>query len=178
MCFFPEIYWTRPVDTVKFPPSKVIIPQITIDDFLHQAASNIFAILQDPPSTIVLQLKVGCETRYGFQKLASPIKITTKLPKLPSTFNTNIEVVNKQKFWKFVHQYIEQQGKKTILHNQMMFHLRGCRILATNLQNLRGWNPRENLVIIYEGMVSYRYLKQVTTLKKALIIHHLSEVGQ
>ena len=52
-CHFPQTRATRDVDTVIFFPSIIPFPQIKIDEFLCQAASDRVSILQNTPSNTV-----------------------------------------------------------------------------------------------------------------------------
>ena len=109
MCYFSETRSTWPVDTLTFPPSKVPIPKVNLEDFLQQAATNIVSILQDPPSTTKLGLKAGDERKNALLELSDILKQSDPLPKLPEN-TTN--VIRKNKFKTFLNQYLKQQKKK------------------------------------------------------------------
>ena len=70
-CYFPQTKATRDVDTVTFFPTNVPFPKIKIEDFLRQAASDIFTILQHPPSTTVPSPQAGNTTQNSLLQLAT-----------------------------------------------------------------------------------------------------------
>ena len=49
--YFTKSKATRDTDMVKISPKVVPMPQVELEDFLRQAASDIITILTDPPST-------------------------------------------------------------------------------------------------------------------------------
>ena len=58
-CFFPKTRSERDVNTVTFFPKAIKFPEIHLDDFLKQAATDIIAILTSPPSTTTPSLHAG-----------------------------------------------------------------------------------------------------------------------
>ena len=86
--YFPKTKAARDTDTVTFFPSVIPIPQVGLEDFLRQAASDIVTILTDPPSTTALKLQVGDTTKNAMLELASIFNRVAPLPKTqlpPST---------------------------------------------------------------------------------------------
>jgi hypothetical protein len=51
-CYIPSTARGRDVDTKQFFPKKIPFPSISTEDYLKQAASDILAILQKPPSSL------------------------------------------------------------------------------------------------------------------------------
>ena len=79
-CYFPHTRSQKDVDTVTFFPKTIRFPKISIDDFLRQAAMDIVSILNDPPSTTTLSLKVGDNTRNALLEVAKILKRTETIP--------------------------------------------------------------------------------------------------
>ena len=74
--FFPTTRSVRPVDTVTFFPTTILILKVGLEYFLHQAATDIIKILQDQPSTTTLSLKVGDTIQNALLYLADILKQT------------------------------------------------------------------------------------------------------
>jgi hypothetical protein len=51
-CYLPTTSRERDVDTLQFFPKKIPFPKTSTEDYLKQAASDILAILQKPPTTL------------------------------------------------------------------------------------------------------------------------------
>ena len=51
-CYMSETYSERNADTAEFFPATTPFPQVTTDDYLRQAATDILAILQEPQKSI------------------------------------------------------------------------------------------------------------------------------
>ena len=79
-CFFLKTRSERNVDTVTFFPKQISFPKIDLDAFLRQAATDIIAILSDPPSTTTLQLKAGASTQNALLEISDILQRTEKLP--------------------------------------------------------------------------------------------------
>ena len=69
-CFFEKTRSERNVDTVTFFPKKIKFPQVKLEDFLKQAATDIISLLTQPPSTTTLSLEAGDLTKNALLKLA------------------------------------------------------------------------------------------------------------
>ena len=65
-------------------PHSIPIPEIDVTDFLRQAAGDILAILQTPPSTTSLSLAAGDPTCNAIIKIAEILQRKTT-PPTPST---------------------------------------------------------------------------------------------
>ena len=78
--YFPKTKAARDTDTVTFFPTVIPMPQVGLEDFLRQAASDIITILTDPPSTTTLKLQVGDSTRNAMLELASIFNRLAPLP--------------------------------------------------------------------------------------------------
>jgi hypothetical protein len=106
-CFAPDTRKELISDTVTFIPSQYKFPEITTDDFLKQAATDIISILNKPPSSTVPTLEAGDPTRNALLKIAEalhriksyPDPIPTspstsssleQVPAVPNTLNTQI----------------------------------------------------------------------------------------
>ena len=70
-CYSPQTRATRDFDTDTFFPSTVSFPQVETDDFLHQAATDIVSILQQPPSSTVPSLQAGDTVQNALLQLAT-----------------------------------------------------------------------------------------------------------
>ena len=69
-------------DTVELFPQIVSFPQVKLQDYLKQAASDIAFILTKSPSTTVPALVAGDETRNDILQLASILKRVDKIPNI------------------------------------------------------------------------------------------------
>ena len=79
-CYIPATHRTRIADTVKFFPTIIPFPSVTLEDFLRQATSDILAILQHPPSLPTLQC--GDMTQEAIIQIAQLLNRTVPLPVL------------------------------------------------------------------------------------------------
>ena len=79
-CFFPITRSQRHVDTVTFFPHDFVVPEVKLDDFLRQAASDIITLLTSPPSSTTVSLEEGDKTRNALLKIAETLKTAEKLP--------------------------------------------------------------------------------------------------
>ena len=52
-------------DTIVFIPHAILIPTVAIDNFLHQAASDIINMLTQPPPLLPTIYQLGNKTRDG-----------------------------------------------------------------------------------------------------------------
>ena len=84
-CYFPRTRSVRDCDTVAFFPTTVPFPEIKLDDFLRQAASDIITILTQPPSTTTPSLQAGDPVRNALTTLATQLQRIEDIPELPST---------------------------------------------------------------------------------------------
>jgi hypothetical protein len=69
-CYVPTTSRERNVDTLQFFPKKIPFPRITTEDYLKQAASDIVAILKNPPSSIPY-LAYGDTTNNAIVQIAT-----------------------------------------------------------------------------------------------------------
>jgi hypothetical protein len=51
-CYMPATSRERDVDTVEFFPKKIPFPEISTEEYLKQAATDILSILQNTPATL------------------------------------------------------------------------------------------------------------------------------
>ena len=85
-CYFPRTKTPRDCDTVTFFPTHVPFPEIKLDDFLRQAATDIITILTSPPSTTTPSLEAGDPVRNALLTLATQLKRIQPMPiTAPST---------------------------------------------------------------------------------------------
>ena len=70
-CFIPSSRAEVNSDTVAFFPHDIPFPEVKIDDFLRQAATDIITILTHPPPTTVPSLQAGDSTKNAILELAS-----------------------------------------------------------------------------------------------------------
>ena len=79
-CYFPITKSEQNVDTVTFFPKSIPFPQISAEDYLKQAATDIINILSLPPSTTTFSLQLGDETKNGLVKIAQALNRVEKIP--------------------------------------------------------------------------------------------------
>ena len=70
-CYIPSIRREIVTDTLVFIPHIILIPIITIDNFLTKAVSDIITLLTCPPSNIHSTLQIEDSTRNGLLQLAT-----------------------------------------------------------------------------------------------------------
>ena len=70
-CFIPSSRAEVNSDTVAILPHDIPFPEVKIDDFLRQAATDIITILTHPPPTTVPSLQAGDSTINAILELAS-----------------------------------------------------------------------------------------------------------
>ena len=83
-CYFPHTRSERDCDTLTYIPHVVPFPQITTEDFLKQAATDIIHLLSQPPKSTIPTLEAGSTTQNALLKLAEILKRADKLPALPA----------------------------------------------------------------------------------------------
>jgi hypothetical protein len=82
-CYIPTTSRERNVDTLQFFPKKIPFPRISTEDYLKQAASDIVAILKNPPSSIPY-LAYGDTTNNAIVQIATLLgRAETPPPVLP-----------------------------------------------------------------------------------------------
>jgi hypothetical protein len=79
-CYFPRTRTVRDCDTVTFFPSNIPFPDIRLDDFLRQAASDIITILTQPQSPTTPTLQAGDPVRNALLTLATQLKRIDNIP--------------------------------------------------------------------------------------------------
>ena len=84
-CYMPETCRERDADTVEFFPQKIPFPQVTTDDYLRQAATDIHHILKsDQPKLPTLQY--GTPVTNAYIQVAQILKRATQQHKpIPET---------------------------------------------------------------------------------------------
>ena len=70
-CFIPSSRSKVNSDTVAFFPHEIPFPEVKIDDFIRQAATDIITILTHPPATTVHSLQAVDSTKNAIMELAS-----------------------------------------------------------------------------------------------------------
>ncbi len=83
-CYLPTTARVRDVDTLQFFPKKIPFPKITTEDYLKQAASDILAILQKPPSSLPY-LAYGDATNNAIVQIATLLGRADAPPELPTS---------------------------------------------------------------------------------------------
>ena len=78
--YFPKTRSERNVDTVTFFPAAIPFPQVKLDDFLRQAATDIITILTAPPSTTTPALQAGDPTRNALLEIATVLNRVETMP--------------------------------------------------------------------------------------------------
>ena len=92
-CYIPSTHRTRHADTVQFFPTIVPFPNVTLEDFLRQASSDIISLLHDPPSFPTLQL--GDTTQNAILKIANLLNRAAPLPEPVALPTTSPSIVQK-----------------------------------------------------------------------------------
>ena len=69
-CYMPATRSVVTSDTVLFLPHDIPFPEVKIDDFLRQAATDLISILTHPPPSTVPSLEAGDATKNALLKLA------------------------------------------------------------------------------------------------------------
>jgi hypothetical protein len=81
-CYLPSTARERDVDTLQFFPKKFTFPAISTEDYLKQAASDILAILQKPPSSLPY-LAYGDATNNAIVQIATLLGRAVAPPSSP-----------------------------------------------------------------------------------------------
>ena len=79
-CYLPSTGGTRDADTVQFFPKQIPFPQISTEDYLLQAATDILTVLKNPPPSLP-SLTFGDATRNAIDHLARLLQRAVKRPK-------------------------------------------------------------------------------------------------
>ena len=108
--YFPRSRATRICDTVTFLPHDVPFPEVSLKDYLKQAASDIITILTQPPSTTVPSLEAGDPTRNALLKLAKQLG---RMESLPEPITPNVEVQTKNTTMKKLSRGQHYMSRKT-----------------------------------------------------------------
>ena len=80
--YFPKTRSERDCDTITFFPTVIPYPEVKLEHFLKQAASDIITILTTPPSTTTPSLQAGDTTKNALLDIAT---ILHRADDLPST---------------------------------------------------------------------------------------------
>ena len=84
-CFMPNTKAVKDADTVLFIPETIPFPEVSIEDHLKQATTDIIRILTNPPSTSTIpSLEIGDKTKNALLKIADILNTNTTLPALPA----------------------------------------------------------------------------------------------
>ena len=62
---------------------KIVFPNVKIDDFLIQAATDIVSLFTNPPTNMIPSLQVGDSTQNALLQLAEILNTTTFQPTQP-----------------------------------------------------------------------------------------------
>ena len=84
LVYLPRTRAVRPVDTVQLFPTVLKVSKIALEDYLRQAGSDIIALLTNPPSSTVLDLKAGNSTYNALLQLATILKTAEDISYLPA----------------------------------------------------------------------------------------------
>jgi len=85
-CYIPKTRSERTSDTVVFFPTTVPVPQMKLDDYLHQAALDIMTLLSNPPKDSFPTLHLGDNTKEAIRQISILLNRAT-IPPNPSTLN-------------------------------------------------------------------------------------------
>ena len=81
-CYLPITKTDVDTDTITFIPHVISIPEMKLEDFIRQAASDIITLLIYPPPTSAPSIAVGNSTRNGLLQLATLLHTNTVPEKL------------------------------------------------------------------------------------------------
>ena len=81
--YFPRTRTTRHCDTVEFFPTIFKVPKMSLEDYLRQAATDIIALLTNPPSTTTFIPQAGDPIYNALLELAQIFQKADTLPSLP-----------------------------------------------------------------------------------------------
>ena len=84
-CYFPKTRRVKDIQKLEILPHNIPIPEVNMNDFLHQATGDILAILQTPPSTTALSLEAGDPTRNALEKIATILQRKVTIPRPTTT---------------------------------------------------------------------------------------------
>jgi hypothetical protein len=87
-CYLPATARVRDVDTLQFFPKKIPFPNIFTEDYLKQAASDILAILQHPPSNFPY-LEYGNSSNNALVQIATLLGRAAAPPALLPTVSVH-----------------------------------------------------------------------------------------
>ena len=93
--YFPKIRSEQNCDTITFFPTVIPYPEVKLEDFLRQAASDIITILTPPPSTtITSSLQAGDTTKNALLDIATIFHRADDLPLKSKKFTSLAQRVN------------------------------------------------------------------------------------
>ena len=69
-CYLPSTGGIRDADTVQFFPKQVPFPKMSTEDMLLQSATDILAVLQSPPPSLIPTIQYGDEAKNVIDHLA------------------------------------------------------------------------------------------------------------
>ena len=78
--YFPKTRSERDCDTITFFPTVIPYPEVKLEHFLKQAASDIITILTTPPSTTTPSLQAGDTTKNALLDIATILHRANDLP--------------------------------------------------------------------------------------------------
>ena len=79
-CYFPTTQSEKDCDNVKFFPTTIPFPKVTLTDFLKQATSDIVTILIQLPSTTTPYLEAEDPVHNALMTLATQLKRIDNIP--------------------------------------------------------------------------------------------------
>jgi hypothetical protein len=82
-CFNQDTGREIDVDILQFFPHNTPLPEVTTEDYLKQAATDIVSILQSPP-TSTPSLKLNNTTRHALIYIANILNQAAPIPRVPS----------------------------------------------------------------------------------------------
>ena len=151
--YFPRSRRTRICDTVTFFPHTIPFPEVRVDDYLRQAATDILDILTNPPSTTLPTLQAGDETRNALLKIATQLKRTDSITaptqnlSSPSHEASSPRVVHKTETAKLprVQTPINNNPQQTNIKPKPVPHPKQHQHLSEPINHKRNVNHRYNL---------------------------------
>lgn len=91
--YFPKTKSVRHCQSVDFFPHAIDFPEVKLEDFLKQTASDLVEMLANPPSTTALSLETGSAVKNAFLKISNALKLPShQMPQFSENPNTSPRV--------------------------------------------------------------------------------------
>jgi hypothetical protein len=144
-CYIPKSGRELDIDTLTFFPKSVPFPQISTEDYLKQAASDIVAILQQPPTNLPF-LAYGDTTNNALVQIATLLGQASDQPTSPIVQPLPTRKGHTLRGCRF-HQgrqslYIFRECRSQVTLQRCSHHRLYLRRCSLNVSHLRGCTTR------------------------------------